>query len=174
MYLCGSLPRPSQEDTDTRSSAYRYLRGRRVGSTWLKYTINVHLILTGAVSNCDIKGERRCRGLYLSSRARGTPGDSHSCLGQHTLHSCDSEGYTQLECNGFLEFSALTLPPPVGFVYGVSFFLTFDSRRHLVRSSVRTSYPTRQVQLKPPGWFTHSCSQPPFAKSLHSFTSYDK
>lgn len=36
LYLCGSLLLSSQEDTDTRSSAYRYLHGHRAGSTWLK------------------------------------------------------------------------------------------------------------------------------------------
>lgn len=49
-----------------------------------------------------------------------------------------------------------------------------DSRWHLVWSSVRTSYPSLQVQVNPPGWFTQSCTQPPFVKSPHSFTSQDK
>lgn len=48
---------------------------------------------------------------------------------------------------------------------------TLDSRWHLVASSVRSLYPSLQVQLKPPGWFRHSCSQPPFVKSPHSSTS---
>lgn len=36
-------------------------------------------------------------GLYLSSLVQGSLEGSHSCLGPHTLHSCDREGHTQLE-----------------------------------------------------------------------------
>lgn len=60
MYLCGSLLLSSREDTNTRSSAYRYLHERREGSTWLKHATKRAIILLFALKPyTNLKGHRK-------------------------------------------------------------------------------------------------------------------